>query len=258
MHVKPSNMSLQIVAANSTRGSQQASIKKCVLQRLLSSWWLTETEKPTNTSSIPGNLLYDYSPVYIVDQQIRQCLSMDIRPYASARATASCGLFILVLTIRTYSHFHAKGHPIIDGKIYCASGLFRQIEDKTKVAADERASSRLPPSSHHLHTAMESLDLWHRDTFIHHGSAMFIASGFVTRVYCLNKLSCAPQRGFFEASADYDELEYDVAWLVTALQKVVIVRFVYMIQLLNSDQPIPLPESYLWLSMQPFKYLQVA
>ena len=25
----------------------------------------------------------------------------------------------------------------------------------------------------------------------------------------------------------------------------VIVRFVYMIQLLNSDQPIPLPESYL-------------
>ncbi|KAJ5040698.1 Transcriptional activator [Penicillium rubens] len=112
------------------------------------------------------------------------------------------------------------GHPIIDGEIYCASGLFRQIEDKTKVAADERASSRLPPSSHHLHTAMESLDLWHRDTFIHHGSAMFIASGFVTRVYCLNKLSCAPQRGFFEASADCDELEYDVAWLVTALQKV--------------------------------------
>jgi hypothetical protein len=38
----------------------------------------------------------------------------------------------------------------------------------------------------------------------------------------------------------------------------VIVQFVYMIQLLNSDQPIPLPESYLWLSMQPFKYLQVA
>jgi hypothetical protein len=36
------------------------------------------------------------------------------------------------------------------------------------------------------------------------------------------------------------------------------VRYVYMIQLLNSDQPIPLPESYLWLSMQPFKYLQVA
>ncbi|CAG7959041.1 unnamed protein product [Penicillium salamii] len=49
---------------------------------------------------------------------------------------------------------------------------------------------------------------------------MFIASGFVTRVYCLNKLSCAPQRGFFEASADCDELECDVAWLVTALQRV--------------------------------------
>jgi hypothetical protein len=38
----------------------------------------------------------------------------------------------------------------------------------------------------------------------------------------------------------------------------VIVRFVYMTQLLNSDQPIPLLESYLWLSMQPLKYLQVA
>ncbi|CAG8125613.1 unnamed protein product [Penicillium nalgiovense] len=51
--------------------------------------------------------------------------------------------------------------------------------------------------------------------------AISIASGFVTRVYCLNKLSCAPQRGFFEASADCDELECDVAWLVTALQRVV-------------------------------------
>ncbi|CAG8933773.1 unnamed protein product [Penicillium nalgiovense] len=145
---------------------------------------------------------------------------------------------------------------------------------------------------------------------------MSIASGFVTRVYCVKKLSCASQGGFFEASADCDELECDVAWLVTALQRVentlisatrvechankylvcssspiqirlhalcpfhmntiddesqkvriahlglflpidsayrVIVRFVYMIQLLNSDQPIPLPESYLWLSMQPSK-----
>jgi hypothetical protein len=38
----------------------------------------------------------------------------------------------------------------------------------------------------------------------------------------------------------------------------VIVRFVYMIQHLNSGQPIPLPESYLWLSIQTFKYLQAA
>ena len=77
------------------------------------------------------------------------------------------------------------------------------------------------PRPHRLRTIVEFLNLWHRDTFIHHGSAMFIASGFVTRVYCLNKLSCAPQRGFFEASADCDELECDVAWLVTALQRVV-------------------------------------
>jgi hypothetical protein len=78
---------------------------------------------------------------------------------------------------------------------------------------------RLRP--HRLRTVEEFLNLWHRDTFIHHRSAMFIASGFVTRVYCLNKLSCASQGGFFEASADCDELECDVAWLVTALQRVV-------------------------------------
>ncbi|CAG8882081.1 unnamed protein product [Penicillium nalgiovense] len=85
-------------------------------------------------------------------------------------------------------------------KYTVASGLFRQIEDKTKVAADERAPSRLPPSSPPPSHYCGVLNLWHRDTWIHHGSAMFIASGFVTRVYCLNKLSCAPQRGFFEAS----------------------------------------------------------
>jgi hypothetical protein len=77
------------------------------------------------------------------------------------------------------------------------------------------------PRPHRLRTIVEFLNLWHRATFIHHGSAMFIASAFVTRVYCLNKLPCAPQRSFFEASADRDELERDVAWLVTALQRVV-------------------------------------
>ena len=77
------------------------------------------------------------------------------------------------------------------------------------------------PRPYRLLTVVEFLNLWHRDTFIHHGSAMFITSAFVTRVYCLNKLSCAPQRGFFEASADCDELECDVAWLVTALKRVV-------------------------------------
>ncbi|KZN94097.1 hypothetical protein EN45_042850 [Penicillium chrysogenum] len=202
---------------------------------------------------------------------------MDIRPYASARATASCGLFILVLTIRTLNlweltrvalitlHYrqcstqshglhtipspvasnnaacprwkianqgsesttgcgHPRanfGHPSSTVKYTVASGLFRQIEDKTKVSADERAPSRLPPSSPPPSHYCGALNLWHRDTFIHHGSAMFIASAFVTRVYCLNKLSCAPQRGFFEASADCDELECDVAWLVTALKRVV-------------------------------------
>jgi hypothetical protein len=77
------------------------------------------------------------------------------------------------------------------------------------------------PRPHRLRTIEESLNLWHRDTFIRHGSAISIASGYVTRVYCLHKLSCAPQRGFFEASADCDEIECDVAWLVTALQRVV-------------------------------------
>ncbi|KZN87762.1 hypothetical protein EN45_063230 [Penicillium chrysogenum] len=114
-----------------------------------------------------------------------------------------------------------RGTPSSTVKYTVASGLFRQIEDKTKVAADERAPSRLPPSSPPPSHYCGVLNLWHRDTFIHHGSVMFIASGFVTRVYCLNKLSCASQGGFFEASADCDELECDVAWLVTALQRVV-------------------------------------
>lgn len=87
------------------------------------------------------------------------------------------------------------------------------------MAADERAPSRLPPSSpppsHYCGVPK------HRATFIHHGSAIFIASAFVTRVYFLNKLPCAPQRSFFEASADRDELERDVAWLMTASQRVV-------------------------------------
>ncbi|CAG8892940.1 unnamed protein product [Penicillium nalgiovense] len=114
-------------------------------------------------------------------------------------------------------HVRTSGTPSSTVKYTVASGIFRQIEDKTKVAADERAPSRLPPSSP---PPSEFLNLWHRATFIHHGSAMFIASAFVTRVYCLNKLPCAPQRSFFEASADCDELERDVAWLVTALQRV--------------------------------------
>ncbi|CAG8904319.1 unnamed protein product [Penicillium nalgiovense] len=118
-------------------------------------------------------------------------------------------------------HVRTSGIPSSTVKYTVASGLFRQIEDKTEVATDEGAPSRLPPSSPPPSHYCGVLNLWHRDTFIHHGSAIFIASGFVTRVYCLNKLSCAPQRGFFEASADCDELECDVAWLVTALQRVV-------------------------------------
>ncbi|KZN90118.1 hypothetical protein EN45_002290 [Penicillium chrysogenum] len=34
------------------------------------------------------------------------------------------------------------------------------------------------------------------------------------------EVQCLSQGGFFEASADCDELECDVAWLVTALQRV--------------------------------------
>ncbi|KAJ5040789.1 hypothetical protein NUH16_011081 [Penicillium rubens] len=98
-----------------------------------------------------------------------------------------------------------RGTPSSTVKYTVASGLFRQIEDKTKVAADEPAPSRLPPSSPPPSHYCGVLNLWHRDTFIHHGSAMFIASG----------------AAFFEASADCDELECDVAWLVTALQRVV-------------------------------------
>ncbi|OQE48038.1 hypothetical protein PENNAL_c0593G05532 [Penicillium nalgiovense] len=112
---------------------------------------------------------------------------------------------------------------------------------------------------------------------------MFIASGFVTRVYCFNKLPCAPQSSFFGASADRDELERDVAWLVTALQRVentlisatrvechankylvcssspvqIRLHALYPFHMATIDdesqKPILLPASYLWLSMQPSK-----
>ncbi|CAG8882135.1 unnamed protein product [Penicillium nalgiovense] len=97
-------------------------------------------------------------------------------------------------------------HSIIEGEIYCgewpnsARSRIRPRWRPTSVL-----QSRLPPSSpppsHHCGV----LNLWHRATFIHHGSAMFIAG----------------DAAFFEASADCDELECDVAWLVTALQRVV-------------------------------------
>ncbi|KAI1828908.1 hypothetical protein DTO027I6_10302 [Penicillium roqueforti] len=49
-------------------------------------------------------------------------------------------------------------------KYTVASGIFRQIEDKTKVVADERAPSRLPPSSPPPSHYCGVLDLWHRDS----------------------------------------------------------------------------------------------
>ncbi|CAG8902697.1 unnamed protein product [Penicillium nalgiovense] len=97
-------------------------------------------------------------------------------------------------------------HSIIEGEIYCgewpnsARSRIRPRWRPTSVL-----QSRLPPSSpppsHHCGV----LNLWHRATFIHHGSAIFIAG----------------DAAFFEASADCDGLECDVAWLVTALQRVV-------------------------------------
>ncbi|CAG8134943.1 unnamed protein product, partial [Penicillium salamii] len=109
-----------------------------------------------------------------------------------------------------------------DSKTGCGDSSANLVASKLEASVlPDTFPSRLPPSSPPPSHYCGVLNLWHRDTFIHHGSAIFIASGFVTRVYCLNKLPCAPQRSFFEASADRDELERDVAWLVTALQKVV-------------------------------------
>ena len=87
-----------------------------------------------------------------------------------------------------------------------AIDLFRRVNDQT-VAGLRRVLHRVfRPRPHRLHTIVEFLNLWHRDTFIHHGSAIFITSEFVTRVCCLKELPSAHQRGFFEATADCDEL----------------------------------------------------
>ncbi|CAG8375245.1 unnamed protein product [Penicillium salamii] len=218
---------------------------------------------------------------------------------------------------------HPLGHPSSTVKYTVASGLFRQIEDKTKVAADERAPSRLPPSSPPPSHYCGALNL------IHDGSAMLSqarssraftvstnclvhpSAAFLKRVQIAMSLNATWHGWWLHcrefALWDFHEQENTLVsvtrvechankYLVCSSspiqlrlhalcpfhmilstmshQKVciaylglflpidsvyqVIVRFVYMIQLLNPDQPIPLPESYLWLSMQPFKYLQVA
>ncbi|KAJ5277560.1 hypothetical protein N7524_003713 [Penicillium chrysogenum] len=102
-----------------------------------------------------------------------------------------------------------RSTPSSTVKYTVASGLFRQIEDKTKVAADERALSRLPPSSappSHYCGVPEPLASRH------------IHPPWKCNVY-------RKRRSFFEASADRDELERDVAWLVTALQRVTLTTF---------------------------------
>ncbi|KZN90090.1 hypothetical protein EN45_002010 [Penicillium chrysogenum] len=166
--------------------------------------------------------LWELTRVALITLHYRQCSTqshgLHTVPSPVASNNAACPRWKIA---NQDSESTTGGTPSSTVKYTVASGLFRQIEDKTKVAADERAPSRLPPSSPPPSHYCGVLNLWHRDTFIHHRSAMSIASGFLTRVYCLNKLSCAPQRGFFEASADCDELECDVAWLVTALQRVV-------------------------------------
>ncbi|CAG8126868.1 unnamed protein product [Penicillium nalgiovense] len=65
-----------------------------------------------------------------------------------------------------------------------------------------RASSRLPPSSpppSYYNGVPEPLASRHIHPpwKCHHGSAIFIVSAFVARVYCLNKLSCPPQSAAF-------------------------------------------------------------
>ncbi|CAG8882024.1 unnamed protein product [Penicillium nalgiovense] len=155
--------------------------------------------------------------------------SVDVRTQCTrARATASCGLFIPGLDHQkieplgahqsgpdnpalpsVQSHgLHTIPSPVVLNNAACPRWkIANQDSESTTGCGHPRGgrtacsiASRLPPSSPPPSHYCGVQNLWHRDTWIHHGSAMFIASGFVTRVYCLNKLSCAPQRGFFEAS----------------------------------------------------------
>ncbi|CAG8364156.1 unnamed protein product [Penicillium salamii] len=90
-------------------------------------------------------------------------------------------------------------HSIIEGEIYCgewpnsARSRIRPRWRPTSVL-----QSRLPPSSpppsHHCGV----LNLWHRATFIHHGSAIFIAGEFVTRLLSQQIVLCTPARLFLK------------------------------------------------------------
>ncbi|CAG8906966.1 unnamed protein product [Penicillium nalgiovense] len=169
-------------------------------------------------------------------------LSVDVRTQCTrARATASCGLFIpgldhqkmvALITLHyrqcsTQSHgLHTIPSPVASNNAACPRWkIANQGSESTTGCGHPRggrracsiASSALVPTAFALLWSPEPLASRH----IHPPWKCNVYRKWVRNARLLNKLSCAPQRGFFEASADCDELECDVAWLVTALQRVV-------------------------------------
>ncbi|CDM32679.1 unnamed protein product [Penicillium roqueforti FM164] len=75
-------------------------------------------------------------------------------------------------------------HSIIEGEIYCGEW---PNSARSRIRPRWRPTSVLyrvfRPRPYRLRTVVEFLNLWHRDTFIYYGSAMFIAGGVLWDFY---------------------------------------------------------------------------
>jgi hypothetical protein len=65
---------------------------------------------------------------------------------------------------------------------------------------------------------VEFLNLWRHDTFIQNGSALILLQVGSSRAFASRNSLEHSSAALFEAGVDCDELECDVAWLVSALQ----------------------------------------
>ncbi|CAG8080433.1 unnamed protein product [Penicillium nalgiovense] len=132
----------------------------------------------------------------LVDHRFEvQLLTLQIRDVRTqctrARATASCGLFVPGLDHQKIeplgAHQSGPDNPALPGtpsstvKYTVASGIFRQIEDKTKVAADER------PQRATVRVTIEHISMPVRITLIVHYDTSAWCNPLINKFeYCSN------------------------------------------------------------------------
>ncbi|CAG8897835.1 unnamed protein product [Penicillium nalgiovense] len=111
-------------------------------------------------------------------------------------------------------------HSIIEGEIYCGewpNSARSRIRPRWRPTSVLHRVFRPRPTAFALLWSLEPLASRH----IHPPWKCNVYRGWVRNAFTVST-NCLvhPSAAFFEASADCDELECDVAWLVTALQRV--------------------------------------